>query len=306
MIDLNEILVFVRVVDAGSFTGAAKRLEVRKSTISRKIAALEERLGVRLLHRTTRQLRLTEAGATFYERASSMLSELDEAERELASSHATPQGTLRVTAPVDIGTLFVGPLVAKFMQQFPEVNVDLALTARIVDVVDEGFDIAIRAGTMPDSTLVVRRLGLIKFLHVAAPAYLQNHPPIRTPADLEGHTFLAFDQPPFTQTQTLTKGDESVSVRTNQRMKCNNFSPILDALIAGNGVALVPDFHCDAHLASGALELVLPDWSAGGGQVYAVYPSRRQIAAKVKCFLDFLSASWKAAAQDARAPNGDA
>ena len=302
MLDLNEVLVFVRVVDAGSFTGAAQKLEVRKSTISRKISSLEERIGVRLLHRTTRQLRLTEAGATLYERASRMLSELEEAEREVADTHATPRGTLRVTAPVDIGMLYIGPLVAQFMQAYPDVRLQLTLTSRLVDVVDEGYDVAIRAGSMPDSSLVVRRLAHVHFLLVAAPSYLDASAPIKAPRDLEHHDFIVFDQAPFAGPLTLRQDGQTVSVRPARKMRCNNFGPILDSLVAGNGIAQVPDFHCAPHLRSGALRQVLPQWSSGDGQVYAVYPSRRLVAAKVRSFLDFLSDSWKASAWPQRVP----
>ncbi len=297
MIDLNEVQVFCRVVEAGTFTAAARAIDVRKSTISRKVSSLEERLGVRLLHRTTRQLRLTEAGATFYERVSRTLTDLNEAARDVTDSQSDPRGHLRVTAPVDIGMMYVSPVIASFLAKYPDIDVDLVLTERIVDVVDEGYDVAIRAGSMPDSSLVVRQLGRTAIRIVASPAYLAASPPITEPSDLSSHTFLMFDRSPFGGTLTLRHGDKTFSFRPRRRFKCNNFSPLTESAIAGLGLAVVPDFHSNAHCREGRLKAVLPAWQCGGGRIYAVYPSRRLVAAKVRSFLDFLSTAWR---QDSR------
>src|SRR5262245_24864330 len=192
--DLNELLVFTRVVQAGSFTAAARLLKMPKSSVSRKVSDLEERIGARLLHRTTRKLGLTDAGRIYFERAAPIVSDIEQVDQAVAELQATPRGLLRITAPLSFG--LVGPIVASFLEQNSEVRVDLVCTDRVVNLVEEGFDVAIRAGHLADSALVARRLGVLRRVLVAAPAYLKRYPHVKAPNDLEKHPCIAFGSIP--------------------------------------------------------------------------------------------------------------
>src|SRR5882672_12732054 len=188
--DLNEILVFARVVQAGSFTMAAAQLGMPKSTVSRKVSELEERLRARLLQRTTRKLSLTDAGRTYYDYSARIVGEIEDAERAVSSLQQTPRGVLRVTAPVNVA--FLGPIVSDYLKRYPEVRIDLFCTGRLVDLIEERFDLGIRAGLLGDSTLIARSLGNVKWFLVAAPAYLKKHGRPRSPDDLKKHDCLLF------------------------------------------------------------------------------------------------------------------
>ncbi|HEX2881045.1 MAG TPA: LysR family transcriptional regulator, partial [Polyangiaceae bacterium] len=188
--DLNEIAIFAQVVQAGSFTSAAAQLGMPKSTVSRKIAELEERLDSRLLQRTTRKLSLTDAGRAYYDYCARIVADIDEAERAVTSLQAIPKGLLRITAPINMG--FLAPIISDYLKRFPEVNIDLFCTARTVDLVEERFDVGIRAGVLADSTLIARNLGTIKWFLVAGPGYLKERGRPRLPEDLKKHDCLLF------------------------------------------------------------------------------------------------------------------
>src|SRR5260221_6497207 len=188
--DLNEMLVFARVVQAGSFTTAAAALGMPKSTVSRKVSELEERLKARLLQRTTRKLSPTDAGRTYYDYCARIVGEIEDAERAVSSLQATPRGVLRVTAPVNVA--FLGPIVSDYLKRYPDVRIDLFCTGRSVDLVEERFDLGIRAGALADSTLIARSLGMVKWFLVATPAYLKKHGRPQTPDDLKRHACLLF------------------------------------------------------------------------------------------------------------------
>ena len=288
--DLNEIVVFSRVVETGSFTAAAQSLGLPKSTVSRKIAQLEERLDARLLQRTTRKLSLTEIGKAYYERCARIVSEISEAEQMVADLQAAPRGLLRVTAPVDVGGLCLGSIIADFLVGNSEIQIELVLSDRVFDLVDERLDLAIRFGPLPDSTLVARRIGTVEQYLVASPAYLAKRGTPSHPDQLEEHDLVQFVPIKRMRSWTLTgpKGAE-VEVASSSRFRSNGSFAVRDAVRAGAGISLLGDFAIAADLASGALVRVLPGWKGFSAELFAVYPSTRNLSPKLKTFLAFLT-----------------
>ncbi|CAM3202654.1 LysR family transcriptional regulator [Corallococcus sp. ZKHCc1 1396] len=295
--DLNELLVFARVVQAGSFTAAARGLRMPKSTVSRKVSELEERVGAQLLQRTTRKLNLTEVGRTYYAHCERIVAEAEAAELAVTRLQAGPHGLLRVTTPLSVN--FLAPLVSRFLERYPEVQLELLCTDRAVDLMAEGFDLAVRAGRLPDSSLMARRLGDIARVVVASPAYLQEKGAPRTPADLGKHDCLLFGTALEGHVWTLHAGGRAVEVKVSGRLVVNEPDMLHAVTVAGSGVALVPGLNCVEDLAAGRLQRVLPDWSSTGAPVHAVYPPTRHHVPKVMAFVDFLREHWPATPQDA-------
>ncbi|WP_373047521.1 LysR family transcriptional regulator [Vulgatibacter sp.] len=287
--DLKEVAVFVQVVRSGSFTAAARELEMQKSSVSRKVAELEASLGARLLQRTTRTLHLTDEGRIFYEHGQRALAELEEAELALGGMRAEPRGLLRVTAPLSFG--FVGPIVAAFLGHYPEVQVEMVCTDRVVDLVEEGFDVAIRAGRLPDTSLIARKLGHSPRFLVASRSYLKGRARPRKPEDLAGHTCLTFGSQHAVW--RLASGERSAEVKVEGKLAANDYDLIREAAIAGGGIALVPELGCTGALREGKLERLLPAWTSEETPIHALYPSTRHLAAKVKAFVAFLQARMR-------------
>lgn len=286
--DLNEILVFTRVVQAGTFTKGAALLGMPKSSVSRKISDLEDRIGARLLQRTTRNLGLTDVGRIYYERCARIIAELEEADQAVDRMRAAPCGVLRVTAPLSFAML--GPIVAAFLNRYPEVKVELVCTERVVDLVNEGFDVAIRAGELDDSTMVARRLGVIERVLIAAPAYLKKKGTPRTPAELSEHACITFGAGPSPEVWTLHSGDKKAEVRVAPRLTVNDFEMMREAARSGIGIAWIPKFVCRDELSGGELRQLLPDWCSSATPVHAVYPTTRHLSPKVLAFLEMVRA----------------
>ena len=286
--DLEEVAAFLRVAEAGSFTAASRRLALPKSTVSRRVARLEEKLGVQLLHRTTRSLALTEAGAVFHERAARALAGLEEATLAVRETQETPRGHLRVTAPYNMAEA-LGPLVVAFVGRQPGVTVELLLTDERLDLVADNIDLALRgASALPDSSLVARRLATMKFLLLASPGYLRKHGRPRTPAELGEHPLLVMRT---TGGRTRLKlhgpgGDEEVAVRTG--IAANDFALLRSAALAGAGIAVLPDAPAAAQVRAGKLVRVLPEYTAGEGGLFVVHPASRLLPAKARAFRDFV------------------
>lgn len=293
--DLNELAVFVEVVRAGSFTAAGRELDMPKSTVSRRVSELEARLGSQLLQRTTRKLGLTDVGREFFERCSRVIADAREAEQLVARAQAVPTGTLRVTLPPLFG--FLGPIVADYLRQHPGVLVEVVCTDRRVDLVGEGFDLAIRAGELEDSTLIARRLGALPLHLVAAPSYLREHGQPRTPADLRRHETIAFSGGDEDLVWRLRSKEGTAEVRLRPRLVANDHDLLLEAACAGRGIARVPAFRCERALEAGELRRVLPRWSSPEVPVHALYPSGRHPAPKLRAFLDLLKTQFVARAR---------
>src|SRR5262249_45061225 len=256
-LDLNQTVVFSRVVQLGSFTAAARQLGMPKSTVSRKVSELEARMGARLLQRTTRKLGLTDAGRVYYERAWRIVSELEDAERAVNQIQAAPRGLLRVTAPLSFNVL--GAIVAKYLEKDDEVQVEMLCTDRQVDLIEERFDVAIRAGPLADSTLVGRKLGTVPRLLVAAPSYCKRHGIPRAPADLKKHSCIAFRVGATPNVWVLESEGKKVEVRVKPRLSVNDVEMIRAAAIAGLGIAWMPLVSSAEGIRKGRLRHLLPN-----------------------------------------------
>jgi len=282
--DLDAILVFTRVAQGKSFTAAAKALGMPKSTVSRKLAELEQRVGARLLQRTTRTASLTDVGRVYYEHCVRIVREIEDAELAVAQLKATPRGVIRVSVPLAFSML--GPLLAEYLRLYPEVRVDLLCTDRRVDLVEERFDLALRAGATPDSTLVARRLGAVRRRLVAAPQVLKKLGKPRDLADLEARPCLAFA--PEGGTWELERGAKSAAVTVEPRLVVNDYEMLRAVARAGLGIALLPEHLCAEDLREGRLVPVLDAWSAPEVPVFALYPSARQPPPTVMALLELL------------------
>jgi DNA-binding transcriptional LysR family regulator len=288
MANFSELEIFVSVVDAGSFTAAAKDLGVSKSHVSKQISALEDRLGSQLLHRTTRSLSLTDAGQAFYDRGAAVLEQLQEAERAVMQLQTSPRGRLKVSVPMTFGVRFVSPIVAEFLSDYPEITVELDLSDRKVDLVDEGFDLAIRIGELQDSSLMVRKLAPVTRYACASPTYLAEHGTPRRPSDLADHQCLEYAYGRLNTWQFVSPDGAEQYVQVDGRLRANNGEVLVDACVAGHGIALVPDFMLKDHLEDGRLVRVLDEWTEWRAGVYALYPHNRHLSAKVRHFVDYL------------------
>jgi DNA-binding transcriptional LysR family regulator len=287
--DLNGALTFVRVVQAGSFSAAARNLKMPVSTVSTKIARLEEELKVSLLRRTTRKLHLTEAGERFFSHAARAISELQEAQAATASDHGEPRGTLRITATVDMGATILSDLVADFLKAHPLVRIELVLTDRVVDLVGEGIDLAIRAGQLEDSSLISRKLGTTHFEAFASPAYLKVRGTPRKPQDLEKHDCLEFAVSNDSSTWQLHCGSKVARIGIRSRFAANNLESLHRLVLNGHGIGLLPSFLCAADREAGRLVPLLSGWTAEKVPVSVVYPKQTFVPHALRLFVDYLS-----------------
>jgi DNA-binding transcriptional LysR family regulator len=286
--DLNETLLFAQVVDQGGFREAARALGVPRSTVSRKVADLEERLGSRLLQRTTRQVALTESGNRYYQRIRAALDELLDAERMVQDLEAEPSGVLRITAPTTFAVAFLTDLVIAFCARWPKVEVEVDAADRMVDLVGEGFDLAIRGGALTDSSLVARTIGRGEPAVVASPAYLDARGTPTSPDDLDGHDFVLHTGRPRPDAMPFLIDGRERLVTVSSRLRFNHLIMVRNACVAGQGIAMLPRFLVEAAMARGELVEVLRAFSGRPMELHLLYPSARQLSPKVRSFVDFL------------------
>jgi DNA-binding transcriptional LysR family regulator len=290
--DLNDIIVFTKVVETKSFTGAADALGLPKSTVSRKLAQLEERLGVRLVQRTTRKLALTEIGEAYYERCSRIVSDIHSAEQLVTDMQSTPRGRLRITASVDFSTRWLGGIVAEFLAAHPDINIELEATDRLVDLIDDGFDMAVRFGPMPESTLIARRIAALGLVLCASPEYLARRGTPKAIDELDEHEHVLFTPTSRNQAWTLVgPNDATYEFGRPARFASNNFGSVIEVARAGGGITLISEFMINEHIKSGSLVLVLPEWKTRPTEVHAVYPARQNLPPRLTLFLDHLAKS---------------
>ena len=285
---LRAIKAFSQVVESQSFVKAAERLDLSTTAISKYVADLERHLQTRLLQRTTRRLGLTETGRAFHERCVQILAELEEAEREAAQEAIVPRGTIRLTTSVNFGMHQVTPAIAAFLARHSEVKFDVSLSDRIVDIVEEGFDVAIRIGGTGGQNLVARKLGEARLIACASPDYIARHGAPATPEDLARHNCLTYE---YAMRDAWTFRDATGrerTVRVAGSLNSNNGDLNAVAAVQGMGIALEPDFIVGSELKRGTLVPVLESFEAPASPIYAVYPSRRYLPAKVRAFVDFL------------------
>jgi DNA-binding transcriptional LysR family regulator len=286
---LEDMRIFAETVDAQSFTAAADRLGLSKQFVSKRIAALESRLGARLLVRSTRRLRVTDLGLAYYERAQRILAEVDDAEQMIASQTAAPRGVLRLSAPMTFATLHLGPLVAAFMEQHPEVSVELDLNDRVVDLIAEGYDMAVRIGLLADSRLVARQIAPVELVTCASPGYLRARGTPNSPGELATHDCLIYGHTRRSEWVFNVEG-RARKFEVGGRMRSNNGEMLRDAAVEGLGIIRLPDFIVAPALAAGQLVQVLEPFHPGRLAIHAVYPQHRQASLLVRAFTDFLIA----------------
>jgi DNA-binding transcriptional LysR family regulator len=299
---LAAIQVFAQVVETGSFAKAADRLGLSTSAASRHVADLEGHLQTRLLNRTTRRVSLTESGRAFYERAVQLLSDLAEAEQEASSAAVVPRGTLRLTTAINFGVRHIAPAIAAFMARHPEVRFDVSLSDRAVDLVEEGFDLAIRIGPPGSDNLVARKLGETRLLPCASPDYLAEHGAPKTPEELERHNCLTYEYvSPRHVWRFRDRSGAERSVRVAGRLHSNNGDLLAEAAAQGAGIVFEPAFIVGPEVRAGRLVPLLQEFVPAPVPIYALYPSRKHLSAKVRGFVDFLVERF-ADAQDWSAP----
>ena len=288
-----EMSTFVAVVDAGSFVKAADAQGMSKPAVSRYVGDLESRLGVRLLQRTTRRLSLTDEGQIFYDRCKSLLMTVDEAETEIASRSREASGILRINAPLDFGVRYLAPLWGRFRQQHPKLTIEITLSDRLVDLVEEGYDMAVRISVLPDSGLVSRRIATTRLVLCASPAYLETHGKPQNLSDLAQHDIIAYSQ--------LSTGFEwffdgpsgRVSVPTHPCISANNGETCRAAALNHQGIILQPSFLVGDDLETGTLVELMPQYRAAEIGIFTVYPSRRHVAPKVSRMVAFLAETFR-------------
>ena len=288
---LSTLEVFVAVAERGSFSKAADDLDLSNSAVSKQVAALEERLGVRLLNRTTRRVSLTDVGQAYWERAKAVLADLEEADAAAASLHDEARGVLKMSVPFSFSLRHLPPVIADFMAAHPKLEIDLVLNDRFVDIVDEGFDVAIRIGELVDSSLKARRLAPVRRVLAASPAFLDRVGRPETPEDLNGDWCLRYSIGGDTLEleREGNPGEIAAQVRTSGALRANNGDMIREAMLRDTGIASLPTFIIGEDLKSGALERVLPGWCARTIAMYAVYPPGKALSAKVRLLIDFLA-----------------
>ena len=280
--------VFTAVVDTGSFARAAEKLELSRGMTSRYVAQVEAHLGVRLLNRTTRRLSLTEAGNDYYQRATQVLALVEEAEQAASHEAAEPRGTLRINASVAFGARHMGTLISAYLRRYPEVRVDLTLNDRIVDLVEEGFDVAVRIARRIDPGLVARRIAPARMIACASPAYLRQSGAPKTPADLVRHNCLTYAYAGAQNEWRFTRGKREQTVKVGGTLHANNGDILSRAAADGLGVTVQPTFLIDGLFREKKLMRVLEGWEADSLTIFAVYPSRQFLPAKVRSFIDFM------------------
>lgn len=291
--NLADIAVFVRVVERGSFTLAADDLSVSRAVVSKYISRLEERLGARLLNRTTRRLALTEAGATLFEASRGALERIEEAESAVAQYQSAPKGRLRVSAPMSFGILHLGPALADFARQFPGVTLDIRLDDRFVNLLEENVDVAVRIGTLTDSSLVARKLAYTRAVACASPAYLAEHGEPATPEDLASHDCLIYSYLANANVwRFLARDGREIPVAVSGNMRINNGIVLAEAALAGRGVLVTPSFYVAPMLRDGRLKRLLADYRLPELGIYAVYPQSSHVPPKVRAFIDYLAARF--------------
>lgn len=285
---IDAMRVFVAVVERNGFSAAADALDLSTAAVTRQIAALEKRLSARLLNRTTRRVSPTSTGAAYYQRCVQLLAEFDALEASVGAQALQPSGRLRINAPVSYGITRLAPLLPGFSARFPKVELDLSLSDRLVDMVEEGYDLAIRITRTPSPSLIARRLAQARIVLCAAPAYIARRGAPATPQALAEHDFLSYTYSTSGDSWVLHGPEGETSVTFTPRMRANNGEVLREAAIAGMGIIAQPDFIIGTALADGRLVPVLPEWEVPPVDIHAVYASRSHLAPKVRSFIDYL------------------
>lgn len=290
MENLQGLMVFSEVMETGSFSRAAQQLGIAKSSVSKKISALEKELGVRLIQRSTRKLRATDEGQALYQRCVRIKEELNAAEAEIAGFRKLPGGTVRISASPLFGNTQLAALLPEFLRRYPEVKIELHLSKTQSDLIAGGYDLSLRSGELEDSGLVAQRLCTVKTVLCGAPAYLDTHGRPQQPSDIEQHNYLSWrapDRPPFKQL-LFKRGARNYRVNIVSNLSSTDAMSIREATVSGGGISLLPDFAIHNELHNGLLEIILPDYETHTFPLSLVYPQSRQIPAKVRAVSEYL------------------
>ena len=285
---LTSMKVFATVVEAGSFAAAADRLDLSRAMTSKHMAHLEKHLGARLLNRTTRRLSLTETGSIYFTHCQQILKDLEEAETAATQLTSVPRGTLRIAAPLEFGMMHIGPLLADFLSLYPEVTLDFSLDNRYIDLVEEGFDLAIRLGATLETGLIARKFATDSFVVCASPDYFRRNGVPRVPEDLVKHNCLNYSGLPTGTEWHFTSRDGEHTVRMDGNLRANNTDMLKRAALRNTGILVVPRFLVGPDIRAGRLQAVLTEYETRELSIYAVYPSRKYLSAKVRSFIDFV------------------
>jgi DNA-binding transcriptional LysR family regulator len=290
-LDLNAAYIFTQVVISQSFTEAARLLGIPKSTVSDRVAELEAQLGVTLMTRTTRKLRLTDVGVEFFKKAELAIGQLQAASDQASESQTRPTGTLKIVAPADLALPGIMEAVSKYRRKFPEVTVDFQFVDREVNLIAEGYDVAIRGGPLNDSSMIAKKVGNSRFILVASPSYLKNAPPLKHPRDLAHHRCINMNHSSLLREFWELRSSQGKVARvrfSDSRISANSFAAIYSLVNFGDGVALMPKTLCKNDLIAKKVVQVLPEWTTGDMPVYLVYPAQRHSSSKLKEFIPFL------------------
>lgn len=283
--NLDGIDVFVKVAQIGSFSGAARVMKMPVTTVSGKVAQLEKRLGVTLIHRTTRKLNLTPAGEAYFKRCVRALEEVRAGESEIASTKTEPEGLLRITSPVDVGHILLAPIIRDYLKEYPKVQIEMLLTSRRVDLVGEGVDLAVRAGKLNDSNLIARKFVETQGFFYASSGYLKRVGTPKHPKELKNHQLLRFSVMP--ENLKVTNGKEEVDIKFNGRLSVDDIEMLKLFVQSGEGIGMIPRFICMNDEASGRMVRIMPQWSFGSFALNFVYPPQRYVDPRVKSFIDW-------------------
>jgi DNA-binding transcriptional LysR family regulator len=294
MIDPSELAFFVQIVKEGTLSGAARELGVTPAAVSKRLARLEEAVGVPLLNRTTRRLSVTDAGELYYANALRILAELADLERLLSQDRAAPKGLLRVNAPLGFGRTYITPIVSNFVKRYPEVEVQLQLSDHPLSLVDESYDIGIRFGDVPDARVIATKIADNRRLVCAAPSYLKQHGVPRVPNDLARFNCIVLRQNDAAYgTWRFTKGRQTETVKVRGTLSSNDGEVALNWALDGHGLLLRAEWDIAKYLRSGRLQIVLEDYATPPADIHAIYPEKHKLSPKVKVFVEFLAASFQ-------------
>ncbi|QEI06123.1 LysR family transcriptional regulator [Pigmentiphaga aceris] len=289
---IRAMEIFVQAVDAGSFSAASRNLSTSVASVTRYVAHLEERLGIRLIQRSSRKLSLTEGGSAYYARCRQILEDLADADSEVGAAAVQPKGVIKLSVPVSFGIHHLAPRWPDFLSRHPDIFLELSVTDRLVDLLEDGFDAAIRVGRLIDSSLVARKLAPARMVVCASPAYLARYGTPSVVADLTEHLCMSNSYMTPGDDWTLCRQGEAQKVRVTGRVHANNGDTLRAAALAGQGIIAQPSFLVGTDLAAGKLVEVLPGWEMPEMGIYAIYPSRRHMSAKLRVLLDFLTQAF--------------
>lgn len=285
---MGDIPVFVAVAETHGFAAAARRLGVSKSAVSKRITAIEQRLGAQLFHRSTRNVSLTEAGEHFLSHALRAYEAAQEAEDSVLALQGAPKGRLKVNVPMAFGRQHIAPLISEFLEAFPGIEVDMVMDDRVVDMFAEGFDLALRGGTLADSSLIARKIAPLRNVLVASPTYIDRHGAPSCIDDLAHHNCLQYSYSRDFQEWVFLSKTQTEKIRPQGNFRVNNGEALREAILGGTGIGRLPTFSAGPDLASGRMVRILPQYRQPSQALYAVYPERRHIPTKVRAFVDFI------------------